>query len=103
VQIKITDVVYEMANCLKQINTSCRSEDESACSSLGSQAGMAVFSETMNKSTVSTIQRNVDICLGESGSEEECYTVGVRKGESGKMGMSFSSYIILQRRPQRTL
>ena len=92
-----------MTNCLKQINAFCGSEDESACSSLGSQTGMAVFSETVKKITVSTIQRNVDICLGELGSEEENDAIGVCKGESGKLGMSFSSYIILQRRPQRTL
>jgi len=103
VQIKITDVGYEMLNRLKQINTSCGSEDESACSSKGSQGGMAVFSETMKKSTVSTIQRNVHNCWGESGNKEENETIGVGKGESGKLGMSFSNYIILQRRPQRAL
>jgi len=43
---------------------------------------MAVFSETVKKNTVSTIQRNVDICLGDLGSEEENDAIGVCKGES---------------------
>jgi hypothetical protein len=64
-------VGYEMANCFMQINTSCGSEDERTCSSLGNEGGMKVCSEVVKETTFPLMNETTSV--GESGSEEEIY------------------------------